>query len=274
MIRYLRILRAQRRPVRFLAARLLVKTGLCAKLTIAQAGYQLRFYPSNLAEQLWVDPTWREPELALIRAYLRPGDHVIDVGANIGDTALTASRKVGPEGKVWAIEAHPRTYQFLCGNLSLNGASNVQPLNTAAAGEPGEVTFGDDRRDDMNRVGAPGIVVRASRLDDTVEFRGRVDLLKIDVEGYELQVLEGAPEILAVTRSVLFEVSESHFQNYGYDLHALLGLLVERGFCLLKPLGLSRFEVIDAHYRTDRVENLVAVRDLREFTERSGWSAA
>ena len=94
---YLRILRNHKRPLRFIAGRALVKSGLCTRLTIPQDGYRLRFYPSNLSEQLWVDRSWREPELQLIRAYLRVGDHVIDVGANVGDTALAAALEVGAE---------------------------------------------------------------------------------------------------------------------------------------------------------------------------------
>ena len=143
------MLRDHKRPLRFVAGRMLVKSGLCERLTIPQNGYHLRFYPSNLSEQLWVDRSWREPELTLIRAYLRPGDKVIDVGANVGDTAITASLKVGSKGKVWAVEAHPRTYGYLLGNIKLNGVSNIEALNAAATTEPGRLMFGNDRRDDI-----------------------------------------------------------------------------------------------------------------------------
>ncbi|PWB83569.1 MAG: FkbM family methyltransferase [Methylocystaceae bacterium] len=271
---YASILRNHKRPLRFLAGRVLVKSGLCTLLTIPQNGYRLRFYPSNLSEQLWVDRTWREPELRLIRAYLRNGDHVIDVGANVGDTALTAALQVGAEGCVWAIEAHPRTYSFLKGNLALNGAKNIMALNAAAASEPGSLSFSDDRRDDMNRVGGTGIDVEARRLDDLVPHHGPIDLLKIDVEGYELQVLGGAPDILLRTRCVLFEVAESHFQQYGYNLATVLELLATRGFTLLRPIGQTLAVRIGADFATDRVENLVAVRDVDDFASRSGWAIA
>src|SRR5882724_12110661 len=118
--RYLTIVRAQQRPFRFVLARLLTKTGLCRLFTIQQRGYHLRFTPSNLAEQLWVKPWSREDALEFFRVYLRPGDKVIDVGANIGDTVLTASISVGSAGCVWAIEPHPQTFRFLKANLALN----------------------------------------------------------------------------------------------------------------------------------------------------------
>lgn len=268
---YTTILRNQKNPLRFIAGRALVKTGLCKRLTIPQNGYRLRFYPSNLSEQLWVDRTWREPELRLIRAMLRPGDRVVDVGANVGDTALTASLRVGPSGQVWAIEAHPRTYSFLKGNLAFNRITNVVPMNAAASTETSSLHFSDDRRDDMNRVAKQGIEVQARRLDELVTYRGPIALLKIDVEGYELPVLAGANEVLSSTNCVLFEVAESHFQIYGYKLRAVLQLLLDNGFKLLRPVSDKHAELIDETFSTDKVENLVAVRNVKDFSLRSGW---
>src|SRR5258706_13958840 len=92
---YLRILYNHKRPLKFLAARLLAKTGLCRMLKIEQSGYKLRFYRSNLSEQLWIDPGWRGPALAFFYSYVRTGDTVIDVGANIGDTALVCALRAG-----------------------------------------------------------------------------------------------------------------------------------------------------------------------------------
>lgn len=271
------VLRKHKHPLRFLAGRVLVKSGFCSRLTIPQRGFRLRFYPSNLSEQLWVDRSWREQELRLIRAFLRNGDQVIDVGANIGDTALTAALKVGAEGRVWAIEAHPRTYSFLMGNLALNRAKNILALNAAAAAEPGSLSFSDDRRDDMNRVAGAdmrsrAINVEARRLDDLVPHRGPIDLLKVDVEGYELQVLLGAPDILRDTRCIFFEVAESHFRYFGYNIGTVLELLLGQGFTLLRPVSETVAVRIGADFRTDRVENLLAVRNLDDFASRCGWA--
>lgn len=251
--------------------RALVKSGLCRLLTIPQSGYRLRFYPSNLSEQLWADPSWREPELMLMRTYLQPGDKIIDVGANVGDTALTASLKVGAEGHVWAIEAHPRTFGYLTGNIRLNGVTNVSALNVAASDTPGIVNFGDGRRDDMNRVGEQGVSVQALRLDDLIEFRGPVALLKVDVEGYELPVMRGAIELLKSTRCVYFEIAQNHFQTFGYDVRTLLSLFTGLGFVLLKSEPGARAQQITPEYIAKGVENLLAVRDTAEFAQRTGW---
>lgn len=272
MKKYISILRNHKAPLRFIAGRVLVMSGLSSLLTIPQRDYRLRFYPSNLSEQLWIDREWREPELRLIRAYLRAGDHVVDVGANVGDTAITAALRLGNGGRVWAIEAHPRTFSFLKGNIALNNLSNIEAVNAAVAAEKGRLAFSNDRRDDMNRVGGHGIEVEANRLDDLVPYRGRIDLLKIDVEGYELPVLQGAPEILKQTQCVLFEVAERHFMEFGYSLSAVLQLLENQGLQLLKPSGPATYKRICCNYKTSRVENLVAVRDVTKFERRSNSS--
>ena len=126
----------------------------------------MRFFPSNLIEQLWSDPTYRNKELDLIRAYVKRGDYVVDVGANVGDCALAAAGKAEDCRWVLAIEAHPKTYSHLRGNIELNGSKNVRTVNLAVGAEPGYLGFSDDRRDDMNRVGSEDLTVEVVRLDD------------------------------------------------------------------------------------------------------------
>lgn len=271
MNRYFRILRAQRRPIRFLLARGLATSGLCRFLTIKQRGYRLRFHRSNLSEQLWLDSASRADALEFFRAYLKPGDNVIDVGANIGDTALTASLCVGPTGHVWSVEPHPRTFRFLETNLKLNRVTNVQVLNFAVGETLGEVTFTDDRRDDMNRVGAGAFRVPIRRLDDLVACRDPIALLKVDVEGYEKPVFAGAPGILENTHCLHFEVSRAHFSWFGYEISDLLQLLESSGFNLFRLESNGSLQTINARFETDAVENLIGLRSAAEFVERTGW---
>lgn len=271
LLRYANIVRNHNRPLRFLVARLLVKTGLCRFLTIRQSGYRLRFHPSNLSEQLWISPERRAEALGFFSAYLKPGDRVIDVGANIGDTVLTSAIQVGPKGTVWAIEPHPRTYSFLLSNLELNLIQNVETINCAVGNGTGEVLFDDDRRDDMNRVGVGKLTVPVRRLDDLVKYRDTVDLLKVDVEGYEKTVFDGASEILANTCSVHFEVSKRHFSWFGYQINDLLELLASYGFQLFCLRSNGYLEEIDTNYETEGVENLIGLKDPSNFQTRTEW---
>jgi len=267
---YLRILANHSRPGKFLAARLLTKTGACRLLTIRQDGYRLRYFPTNLSEQAWINPGFRTPALHFFNAFVAPGDRIVDVGANVGDVALTCARRAGPTGQVWAIEAHPRTYRYLLSNLDLNQAKTVVAINHAVGAEPGSIAFEDNRRDDMNRIGENGIMVELRRLDDLIPQGTSIDLLKIDVEGFELAVLRGAPTTLAATGTVFIEVGDDLCRHFGHDVGDVLGQLEGAGVQLF--VGNSRsFRAIDRHFRPERVIDVIATRDPSALAARTGW---
>jgi FkbM family methyltransferase len=270
--RYFRILCNQRRPIRFLLARGLATSGLCRFLTIKRRGYRLRFHRSNLSEQLWLDPASREEALEFFRAYLKPGDRVVDVGANIGDTVLTSALRVGTQGHVVGVEAHPRTFGFLQDNLRLNRVANTTAIHSAVGESSGTIRFSDDRRDDMNRVGGGNLEIPVQRLDRLVSDDLPVNLLKVDVEGYEKFVFEGATKLLKQTDCVFFEVSSLHFARFGYTTRDLLELLLAAGFQLFRIAELAILSEITLDFDTARHEDLVALRTRHDFLARTGWA--
>lgn len=272
MKKYWKLVREHKRPCRFLAARLLMATGLCRFFTIKQRGYKLRFHPANLSSQLWIDRNDREKALTFFRDYLKLGDRVVDVGANIGDTVLVASTQVGRSGRVIGVEPHPRTFRFLQENTRLNGVANVELINAAVGATSGTVRFSDDRRDDMNRVDGGNLHVAIARLDELVSDTLPLALLKVDVEGYEKFVFEGAGEVLRRAQCVYFEVSALHFCRFGYSTRDVLQLLRCKGFHLFRAQKPSGLISITTDFDTDPFENLVALRNLEDFRRRTGWT--
>ena len=271
MKRYWTILRNHRHPVRFLAARLLMAARLSHLLVIRQKGYRLRFHRANVPSQLWIDPGERDDSVAFLRAYLEEGDRVVDVGANVGETVLAASVRVGPGGHVLGIEPHPRTFAFLQDNVGLNAATNVRLIHCAAGAVAGKVRFSDDRLDDMNRVGDGALEVAVERLDTLVPERLPLALLKVDVEGYEKFVFEGAPGLLERAACVYFETGALHSRHFGYEPRALLELLERAGFRLYR-IADRALETICAAHAPERAENLVGLRDESDFRRRTGWA--
>ncbi len=273
MKHYYQILRNHERPLRFIAARLLVTTRFCLLFKIRQNGYKLRFFPSNLSCSLWINPIERAEALRFFRAYLKLGDRVVDVGANIGDTVLTASPLVGEKGKIYAFEPHPRIYGYLKKNLALNRVHRVETHNVALGVTPGQIFFSDNRRDDMNRVNGEqgGFEVKVERLDDLISATERVQLLKVDVEGYEKFVLAGAEKLLTVTDCIHFEVGSEHFGWFGYTVRDLLQFLRDRGFMLYRIQGPDCLNEVDVDYQPVGVENVLAMRNLQDFQLRTGW---
>lgn len=133
---------------------------------------------------------------------LEKGQVFIDIGANIGRYSVLAAREVGNTGAVLAVEAHPRNYGLLTRNIELNQLTNVVSLNAAAWNANGELnlhTAGVSVSHSLkvdHRLG--GILVKAKKMDDAIiEARlHRVDLVKIDTEGAEIEVLQGMQDTL------------------------------------------------------------------------------
>lgn len=144
---------------------------------------------------------------------LRPGDIVIDVGANIGYTAILFSSIVGPTGKVIALEPSPRCFRLL--ERAVSDIPNVECLNTAASSFNGEVSFYEsDALDRSSIEDIPGIKpfsVNTVTLDSLVSKLGFPAFVKIDVEGHESSVIGGMSAILSCDNPpiILFEALSS-----------------------------------------------------------------
>jgi FkbM family methyltransferase len=148
-----------------------------------------------------------EPGLQAVCARaLGPGAVALDVGANIGATALIMSAFAGADGQVVALEPGPRCFDLLQRNLALNGASTVRPLAVALSSEPGQLAFCEDSAFGHLAPGAPGLQVTVETVDRIVDEQGltRLDLVKIDTEGFEPQVLDGARRTIERLKPVIY----------------------------------------------------------------------
>jgi len=157
-------------------------------------------------EDLEIINTSREEHL---KKYFLPkkNDVIVDIGANIGDYTIHASKKVLPEGKIISIEANPTTFERLVKNLKLNDIKNVQALNIAVFNERKKVRLYQaeiNAADSIIFKGEKYTEVQADTLDNIIESLGgfSIDWLKIDVEGAELFVLQGAKKLLEENKQI------------------------------------------------------------------------
>jgi FkbM family methyltransferase len=151
---------------------------------------------------------YSEGEVDIFRQCLRPGDVALDIGANFGSHTIPLAQFVGPGGAVHAFEPQRILFQILCGNVALNEIGNVRALPVALGRAAGRTTVPAlDYRGANNFGGiplgaAPGEDVAVVALDQ-VDLP-KVRLIKIDVEGMELDVLAGATQTLARCRPILY----------------------------------------------------------------------
>lgn len=281
MSKYWKILRRQQHPTKFLLSRFLMKTRLCSLFTIHQDGFVLRFFPSAVSAQLWIDPTakdtYSEFDTTFMASYVKKGDTIIDVGANIGRITLAASCAAGHSGHVLAFEPNPRIYGYLMGNLTLNRVNNVQTHNIALGNSNGNVFFSDIKWDDMNMVvkqmSENCIAVPMNRLDRLIDAKQNIALLKVDVEGYEKFVLEGAGHLLDLIDCIYFEAYEKNFNKYNYNWTNLFNLLNSNGFSVFNiSFRNNTLSPVSGEYCSNKCENLVATRSLDRFLQRTGFA--
>jgi FkbM family methyltransferase len=195
-----------------------------------------------LQQYIYYFGVW-EPHLTRwIGRRLAPGDTFIDVGANIGYFSLLASKLVGDSGAVVAIEASPKTFSLLQGNLARNLAQNVRTVNVAASDRVGTVSLfrgPDDNIGLTSVVGDPRFAfeceVDAAPLSLllTSEEVHNARLIKIDVEGAEWSVVAGMGPLLYSGHrdlEVIVEVTPEHLTPQGKRSEDLIRVFQAAGF--------------------------------------------
>jgi FkbM family methyltransferase len=152
-----------------------------------------------------------ELESALVLA--RPGTTALDVGSNVGTFAVVMAGAVGDQGSVIAVEPDPANVRRLRANLALNGVTNVRIIEAAASNRDGSIVLHLAEDPAYHSLGtvlhaSPSIndlAVRSLPLDRMWRDAGEpvVSLMKVDVEGAEIDVLEGSQQILSTYHPAL-----------------------------------------------------------------------
>ncbi|RZS97334.1 FkbM family methyltransferase [Cecembia calidifontis] len=191
---------------------------------------------------------WRP--IFVLEKLLKKGNTFIDIGANQGEYALWAVRKTTASGNVLAFEPMDAVFAQLKENISLNpDYSNViQAIQMGLSDRPGEINlYGKEGSNEGVNTIYPTPEhtfliqkIKLDTLDNQLEHLrpGRVDLIKIDVEGAELQVLKGATKCLTRFKpSLIIEINKEACQSAGYEAQDILEFLKNFGYAF-KQIGL------------------------------------
>ena len=184
-------------------------------------------------------------ETQMMKQILQPGMQVIDIGANIGYYALLESRMVTEQGSVFALEPESRNYELLCRNVELNPVKNIRTYNVGISDHSGiEKLFLSKDRNLHNllmpiRSDDSGSVteIEVMSLDEFIEKEkiatGDIDLIRMDIEGYEAKVLSGMENILrsAVKLYLFIEFHPNNMKRIeGFSFAKTLEQLESAGF--------------------------------------------
>jgi FkbM family methyltransferase len=148
-------------------------------------------------------------ETAVFKQVLGAGMTVVEVGANIGAHTVELSRLVGPTGAVLAFEPQRIVFQTLCANLALNGCTNVHARQAAIGASPGEIHVPMLDPGKSNNFG--GLSLLGATQGEVVPLRtldslglAACHVLKLDLEGMEVEALRGAPTLVQQHRPAMY----------------------------------------------------------------------
>ena len=221
---------------------------------------------------------WREPEIDLISFAVRPGDRVLDLGANYGVYSYYLSRAVGPSGRVYAFEPVPFTSETLRLVIRLLRLTNVEliakgcsdaagfidfdvPVQTSGAISAGQAHIAqrnDDHEGKEQQVrwtSSRTVRCEVVALDQYLGDVNHLSFVKCDIEGAELLAFRGAQRLITSHRpTVVCEINPWFLDGFGLHLTDLTGFFLERGYLF-------------ARYVTSPVRRLERITDLSDVVE-------
>lgn len=152
-----------------------------------------------------------EPQIIeQFKNYCKPGMNVLDIGANIGVYTMLAAKIVGPQGKVLAYEPYPTNCTLIRKSIQENQFTNIQLFQNAVSNKE-EFIYLDSEPGGSNCMSIhgdsnyiPELIVQSVTVDNTIPKETKIDLIKIDIEGFEGIAIQGMMSTLASNRPILF----------------------------------------------------------------------
>ena len=240
---------------------------------------ELVFYhdPSDtsVASSILTNGTYEPELLSEIRKTLKSGAVFIEGGANIGFFSLIAAKIIGPTGVVIAFEPTPTTYGYLKKNIKINNISNVIISNSGLSSSEKSQSFLLSPHPEENSIidcsskslksGTKIINIKTVTIDKFCQNNNlkKVDLIKLDIEGQELEAIKGAKEILLKNKNIkiIFELNIAYQEN-GIEF-------ANQIFTELKRLNFSNFQaLLEPRIFIKDLNNLEDVELLKKITRR------
>ncbi len=193
-------------------------------------GVDFKFFVGDTDGMEWyhtgaTDPVWIEMRFIKDKI-ISEGDTVVECGSHHGCTTVVLSDWVGKKGRVLSFEPNPVNFEILKINLSINGIQNVEPFNIAVGAENGEVDIDISSSNSYvlrNTVSVKTSKVKLINIDSLLD--SNPDVLKIDVEGFEKEVLAGAVKLLRKKPKLAIEIHPEMFEKYNTSIKEIFDII-------------------------------------------------
>ena len=240
--------------------RVIIRLSHLFSLPVPCQGFLIWLGPYS-ASRLWLERRLESvyrTDRTLISYLIGANPVLIDIGANVGIISLGVWADSKGSGAIAAIEPHPRTFNYLARNVSLNNASiDIFPVCLGATHGTDSVAFSDSSSDECNAVcdtsyyidqspdlyqvdSSKTLMYLSPTLDalfppNCPKYGKTIDLIKVDTEGFEFFVFQGSTRCLQRSKYIYFEYWSKLANKYGYSLSDIISLLSPLGFTFFVP---------------------------------------
>jgi len=239
-------------------------------------GFKMKL-SANSSQDLWYNAfrmegsSYEQETISLLKANIKKTDTFIDIGSNSGYFSLSLA---GLCNKVISFEPIPDAYKRLKTNIKINRFSNIKTFNVALTDKQKETTFWIDQNNDgessldyegtFKQSGMP-ITVQTNTLDNILN-EDKVDIIKLDAEGFESEILKGGRKTIEKVRLIVFEQNLNIFEKKDkyIDKNIIIKFLDAHGFSIrtINNNGSLGNEIHDYTEATGIYSNLCAIRRL------------
>lgn len=208
------------------------------------------FWLANRSAQQWykewfyqaANPTWELKEFSWL---VQPGDRILEIGCHHGFLTMMLAHRVGPSGAIFSIDANPENVLIANAQIATNKLTGVCTAQAfAGAAQPGRLTM-EWRTNSHVVKGAPAkdtvcYEIEAITGDELDRRFGPFNVLKVDVEGFETEVLRGCKQLLSRNPKLILEIHPHFMKQYGYgdsldELWSLIGADRRTGTMVMRP---------------------------------------
>jgi len=195
-----------------------------------------------ISKSIFLHKHWEILESKLFCHSISKGNIVIDIGAHIGWYSLLASNRVGKEGIVYSFEPEPRSFNILIKNIKLNKMTNIVPINKALSDSSGtQLLYRNLYKKDPSiyrmwfESDEESIPVKVITLDEWLKNK-HVDLIKIDVDGYECKIFHGMKKIISENPNLIIfsEYWPKGLRKSGNSPKEYLNIIKKHDFQIIK----------------------------------------
>lgn len=182
-------------------------------------GHKFTIIPNDkgISEELLMFRTHEPLSTELFKKFLKPEMVCLDVGSNIGYYVCLESQIIGNKGKIFAIEPSPLNFKYLEKNVKLQGQKNIELFNFACGNQDGQIKFLVSNRSNWSRVASNDLIdappdaiidtvkIPIKQIDSFVHEQNleKLDFVRMDVEGYERNILDGMKNTLQTFKPLL-----------------------------------------------------------------------